>query len=29
MGVKSFAEIVRISPKDPSEFVVLSDWLKK
>ena len=29
MGVKSFAEILRIPPKDPSEFVVFSDWLKK
>ncbi|MDQ1325328.1 MAG: hypothetical protein QG564_452 [Campylobacterota bacterium] len=29
MGVKSFAEILKMSPKDPSEFVPLSDWLKK
>lgn len=29
MGVKSFAEILKIPPKHPHELIALSDWLKK
>lgn len=29
MGVKSFAEILKIPPKHPHELIALSNWLKK